>query len=181
MFGYKLEVTTGDLKSAGTWDHVFVTLFGTEGQSERTELDNFGMDFSTGTTGTYTLSTDLSLGKRLLFKVERDPFSYLPEDERYLSKIVVTTPEGEAILFPGHRWISRGELVELRGGRALKGFEEDHPLLIEHREKELMLKKSVYQWKIWAEGLSHINHFNTIMELSAEICISESKLCSSMQ
>ncbi|TNN25469.1 Hydroperoxide isomerase ALOXE3 [Liparis tanakae] len=49
MVGYKLEVTTGDLKSAGTWDHIYVTLFGTEGQSERTELDNFGIDFSTGT------------------------------------------------------------------------------------------------------------------------------------
>ncbi|XP_056284312.1 hydroperoxide isomerase ALOXE3-like [Pseudoliparis swirei] len=175
MVGYKLEVT-GVLKSSGTCDHVYVTLFGTEGQSERTELDNFGTDFSTGTTGTYTLSTDLSLGKLLLFKVEKDPFSYLPEDEWYLSKIVVTTPEGEAILFPCHRWISRGELVELRGGRALKGFEEDHPLLIEHREKELMLKKNFYQWKIWAEGLSHINHFNNAVELPAEIRFSESKL-----
>ncbi|XP_056284888.1 arachidonate 12-lipoxygenase, 12R-type-like [Pseudoliparis swirei] len=144
MVQYKIEVTTGVLKSSGTWDQIYITLFGTEGQSERTELDNFGTDFSTGTTGTYTLSTDLSLGKLLLFKVEKDPFFYLPEDEWYLSKIVVMTPEGEAILFPCHRWISRGELVELRGGRALKGFEEDHPLLIEHREKELMLKKSVY-------------------------------------
>ncbi|TNN65665.1 Hydroperoxide isomerase ALOXE3 [Liparis tanakae] len=145
MVQYKIEVTTGVMKSAGTWDHIYVTLFGTEGQSERTELDNFGTDYSTGTTGTYNLSTDLSMGKLLLFKVEKDPFSYLPEDEWYLSKIVVTTPEGEAVLFPCYRWISRGELVELRGGRALKGFEEDHPLLIEHREKELMLKKSFYQ------------------------------------
>uniref|UniRef100_A0A8C2ZSV3 Si:dkey-17e16.9 n=1 Tax=Cyclopterus lumpus TaxID=8103 RepID=A0A8C2ZSV3_CYCLU len=80
-------------------------------------------------TGTYTLSTNLSLEKLLLIKVEKDPFCYLPEDEWYLSKIVVTTPEGEAILFPCYRWISRGELVELRGGRALKGFEEDHPIL----------------------------------------------------
>uniref|UniRef100_A0A8C2ZEB2 Uncharacterized protein n=1 Tax=Cyclopterus lumpus TaxID=8103 RepID=A0A8C2ZEB2_CYCLU len=119
MAEYKLEVTTGDMKYSGTNDHIYVTLFGTEGQSERTELDNFGTDFSTGTTGTYTLSTNLSLEKLLLIKVEKDPFCYLPEDEWYLSKIVVTTPEGEAILFPCYRWISRGELVELRGGRGL--------------------------------------------------------------
>ncbi|XP_068433629.1 hydroperoxide isomerase ALOXE3-like [Clinocottus analis] len=144
MAEYKLEVTTGDMKYAGTWDHIYVTLFGTEGQSERTELDNFGRDHVTGTTGTYTLSTNLSLGKLLLLKVEKDPFAILPEDEWYLSKIVVTTPEGEALLFPCYRWISRGELVELRGGRALKGFEEDHPLLIDHREKELILRKSFY-------------------------------------
>uniref|UniRef100_A0A8C2ZDT5 Uncharacterized protein n=2 Tax=Cyclopterus lumpus TaxID=8103 RepID=A0A8C2ZDT5_CYCLU len=111
MAEYKLEVTTGDMKYSGTNDHIYVTLFGTEGQSERTELDNFGTDFSTGTTGTYTLSTNLSLEKLLLIKVEKDPFCYLPEDEWYLSKIVVTTPEGEAILFPCYRWISRGELM----------------------------------------------------------------------
>lgn len=70
-------------------------------------------------TGTYTITTSLSLGKLLLVKVEKDPYFVLPEDEWYCSKIVVTTPEGDAILFPCHRWISRGELVELRGGRGL--------------------------------------------------------------
>ena len=49
MAEYKLEVTTGDMKCAGTWDHIYVTLFGTGGQSERTELDNFGSDHVTGT------------------------------------------------------------------------------------------------------------------------------------
>ncbi|XP_049446929.1 hydroperoxide isomerase ALOXE3-like [Epinephelus fuscoguttatus] len=126
MAEYKLEVTTGDMQYAGTWDNIYVTLLGTEGQSERTKLDNF--DFSTGTTGIYTVKTSSSLGKLLLVKMEKDPFLILPEDEWYFSKVVVTTPEGEAILFPCYRWISRGELVELRGGKAMKGCEEDHPL-----------------------------------------------------
>ena len=70
-------------------------------------------------TGTYTLKTSLSLGKLLLLKVEKDPFFLLPEDEWYCTKILVTTPEGDVILFPCYRWISRGELVELRGGKGL--------------------------------------------------------------
>ncbi|XP_074470791.1 hydroperoxide isomerase ALOXE3-like isoform X2 [Sebastes fasciatus] len=176
MAEYKLEVTTGDKQYAGTWDHIYVTLFGTEGQSERTELDNFGTDFTTGTTGNYTVKTNLSLGKLLLVKMEKDPLLFLPEDEWYFSKIVVTTPEGDVILFPCYRWISRGELVELRGGRAMKVFEEEHPLLIAQREKELTLKKEFYQWKILAEGLPHINHFNNASELPAEIHFSKSKL-----
>lgn len=45
---YKVELTTGNLKKAGTWDHVFVTLFGSDGQSERTEFNNWGLDFMTG-------------------------------------------------------------------------------------------------------------------------------------
>lgn len=48
MAEYKLEVTTGDIAHAGTFDHVYVTLIATKGESERTELDNFGMDFKAG-------------------------------------------------------------------------------------------------------------------------------------
>lgn len=48
MAEYRVEVTTGNLKKAGTWDHIFVTLFGSEGQSERTEFNNWGLDFMTG-------------------------------------------------------------------------------------------------------------------------------------
>ncbi|XP_044025317.1 hydroperoxide isomerase ALOXE3-like [Siniperca chuatsi] len=175
MAEYKLEVTTGDMTNAGTFDHIHVTLFGTGGKSERTELDNFGVDFKTGMTGIYTVRTNLSLGKLLLVKVEKEPFSLLPEDEWYCSKIVVTTPEGDVILFPCYRWISRGELVELRGGRAMKNFEEDHPLSIDHREKELILKKSMYQWKIDDQRLPHASNFQNISELPAEICFSISK------
>lgn len=48
MAEYKIEVTTGNMQDAGTFDHVYVTLIGTKGQSERTELDNFGVDFQFG-------------------------------------------------------------------------------------------------------------------------------------
>uniref|UniRef100_A0A3B4V3U7 Hydroperoxide isomerase ALOXE3-like n=1 Tax=Seriola dumerili TaxID=41447 RepID=A0A3B4V3U7_SERDU len=172
MAEYKLEVTTGDMQYAGTWDHIFITFFGNEGQSDRTELDNFG---------TYTIKTSSSLGKLLLVKVEKDPYLVLSEDEWYCSKIVVTTPEGNVILFPCYRWISRGELVELRGGRAMKVFEEDHPLLTDHRKKEYFTVFSVtlfvcfYRWKIMAEGLPHINSFNNVSELPDEIRFSKSK------
>ncbi|XP_069370585.1 hydroperoxide isomerase ALOXE3-like [Paralichthys olivaceus] len=176
MAEYKLQVTTGDMQHAGTWAHVSVTLFGSDGQSEQTDLDNFGKDFSTGETGTYTLKTSSSLGKLLLVKVEKDPCILFPEDEWYCSTIEVTTPEGDVILFPCHRWISRGEYVELRGGRAMKVFEDDHPLLIEHRKKELMLKRSFYDWKPLAEGLLDISSFEHESELPAEIRRSKAKV-----
>ena len=48
MAEYKLEITTGDLQYAGSSDYIYVTLFGTEGQSERTLMDNYGFDFQTG-------------------------------------------------------------------------------------------------------------------------------------
>ncbi|KAK5880029.1 hypothetical protein CesoFtcFv8_023098 [Champsocephalus esox] len=176
MAEYKLEVTTGAMQYAGTSDYMYVTLFGTEEQSERTLMDNYGVDFQRGATGSYTVKTSLSLGKLLLVKVEKDKYLCLPEDEWYFSKMVVTTPEEDVILYPCYRWIGRGEIVELRGGRAMKAFEEDHPLLIDHRKNELMLKKSLFEWKIMAEGIPHVNNFNDVSELPAEIRFSDSRL-----
>lgn len=48
MAEYKIEVTTGNMQDAGSFDHIYVTLIGTKGESERTELDNFGVDFQFG-------------------------------------------------------------------------------------------------------------------------------------
>uniref|UniRef100_A0A3B4V2F7 Hydroperoxide isomerase ALOXE3-like n=1 Tax=Seriola dumerili TaxID=41447 RepID=A0A3B4V2F7_SERDU len=169
MAEYKLEVTTGEMPYAGTWDHVFVTLFGNEGQSERIELDNYGPDFTRAAVRTYTIKTSSSLGKLLLVKVEKDPYLVLSEDAWYCSKLVVTTPEEDVILFPCYRWISRGELVELRGGRvctyALRQFQCF----------SITLFVCFYRWKIMAEGLPHINSFNNESELPDEIRYSDSK------
>ncbi|XP_016525023.1 hydroperoxide isomerase ALOXE3-like isoform X3 [Poecilia formosa] len=175
MAEYKLEVTTGNMKHAGTTDNIYVILFGSEGQSERTKLDNSGIDFKAGKTRTYTVKPASSLGKLLFIKVEKDPFSITPENEWYCSKIVVTAPEGDAIVFPCYRWISKGELVELRGGKGVKFLAEEHPMLLNHRKTELRFKKGSYQWKIINDGLPHISHFKDVFELFAEVRFSLSK------
>lgn len=48
MAEYTLEVTTGSMLQAGTFDNLYVTLIGTERQSERTQLTSFGLDEKTG-------------------------------------------------------------------------------------------------------------------------------------
>ncbi|KAM4618195.1 hydroperoxide isomerase ALOXE3-like [Polymixia lowei] len=174
MAEYKLEVTTGDMTGAGTYDYIYVTLIGTEGESERTELNNYGVDFASCKTGSYTVKTK-PLGQLLLIKVEKDPYLILPENEWFCSKIWVTTPENDIILFPCHRWVSRGEHVELRRGTALKVFEEDHPLLIEHRQKELEHRGKLYQWQKYADGLPYIIGLKTQSELPHEIRFSLSR------
>ncbi|XP_061758139.1 hydroperoxide isomerase ALOXE3-like [Nerophis ophidion] len=178
MVEYKFDATTGEQVGAGTWDHILITLFGTEGQSETMELNNWGVDFITGTTGTYTVKTSASLGKLLLVKVEKDPKFLLPDDDWYCSKIVVTTPEREVLLFPCYQWLSNKEVVELRGGRAMKVFEDDHPLLIEHRKKELASKKNLFRWAVFKEGLPYHADFNAT-NVPAETRMSVSRMVQS--
>lgn len=45
---YEVEVTTGSMTHAGTFDNIFITLIGTRGESMRTRLDSYGRDFKTG-------------------------------------------------------------------------------------------------------------------------------------
>ncbi|XP_078146609.1 hydroperoxide isomerase ALOXE3-like [Centroberyx gerrardi] len=175
MTEYKVQVTTGDMTHAGTRDYIHVTLFGTEGETERTNLDKWGKDFATGMTRIYTVEPKASLGKLLLVKLEKDPYLLLPENEWFCSNIVVTTPEGDRILFPCNRWVSRGELVELRGGRAMKVFEEEHPLLIDHRKLEVMLRQKLFKWGVYAAGLPHMNNFKDSSNLPDELRFSLSK------
>uniref|UniRef100_A0A3P8VYI1 PLAT domain-containing protein n=1 Tax=Cynoglossus semilaevis TaxID=244447 RepID=A0A3P8VYI1_CYNSE len=174
MFKYQLQVTTGQQSFGGTYDYVFLTLIGKEGESERTELKTcFG--FRAGTTEDFTVKTTSSLGELLLIRVEKDPFLVFPEDEWYCSTIVVRTEGGEVLVFPCYRWICRGDKVELRGGRALKVSEEDHDLLTEHRQKELTFRKSLYQWDVLVEGLPHRGRFDDVSQLPTEVHLSAAK------
>ncbi|XP_059917629.1 hydroperoxide isomerase ALOXE3-like [Gadus macrocephalus] len=170
---YKVHVTTGGMCLAGTNDHVFVTLVGTNGESERTELDNYGLDFCSDQTSTYTVNTQ-PLGHLLLIKLEKAQYLFLPENQWFCSKIVVDTPEGEALLFPCHRWLTRGEVLELRGAKAMKASDDYHPLLIEHRRRELAKRSQLYQWKVYADRTTHITHFEE-SELPSEVRFSFSK------
>lgn len=176
MAEYKLEVTTGEKDLSGSNDYIYVTLIGTEGCSVRTNLDNYGLDFQTGQTSTYTVTASSSLGHLLLLKIEKEQFMYTPENEWFCSKIVVTTPEKDVILFPCYRWISRGEVLELRTGKATKVFEDELPLLIKHRTEEIEFHNTLFKWRKFAEGVPYINTTSDTFDLPSEVQFSFSKL-----
>ncbi|XP_062323301.1 hydroperoxide isomerase ALOXE3-like [Osmerus eperlanus] len=176
MVEYKVEVTTGEWVLSETSDYIYVTLIGTDGQSNRTNLDNYGLDFQTGQTSSYSVTSTSSLGRPLLVKLEKEQFLYLPENEWFCSKIVVTTPEGDVILFPCYRWISRGEVVELRGGQATKVFEDELPLMVKHRRQEVELHKQLFKWAEYAKGVPYINSITDTLSLPSEVRFSFSKL-----
>ncbi|XP_049612604.1 hydroperoxide isomerase ALOXE3-like isoform X2 [Syngnathus scovelli] len=130
------------------------------------------------TTGTYTIQTSSSLGKVLLVKVEKSQRFPFLESQWFCSKITVSTPEGESLLFPCHQWLSNNEVVELRGGKAMKAFEDEHPLLIEHRKNELASKKCFFRWTSINEKLPHHSDF-TVSNVPADARMSISRFLES--
>ncbi|KAM4522130.1 polyunsaturated fatty acid lipoxygenase ALOX15B-like [Odontesthes bonariensis] len=57
----------------------------------------------------------------------------------------------------------------------MKGFEEEHALLIEHRKKELELRKNTYLWAVNDDKLPHNSHFKDVSEMQAELRFSASR------
>uniref|UniRef100_A0A672Q8U6 PLAT domain-containing protein n=1 Tax=Sinocyclocheilus grahami TaxID=75366 RepID=A0A672Q8U6_SINGR len=109
---YEVEVTTGSMIHAGTFDNILITLIGTQGVSERTKLDSYGRDFKTGMVSSFFFS--FTLGNLLLIRLEKDHFMFLPENDWFCSLVNVRTPEKDLINFPCYRWMAEGEVIELQ-------------------------------------------------------------------
>uniref|UniRef100_A0A3Q2Z8E5 Si:dkey-17e16.9 n=1 Tax=Hippocampus comes TaxID=109280 RepID=A0A3Q2Z8E5_HIPCM len=96
-----------------------------------------------------TVKTGAPLGKLLLLKIEKDPRFWRKDDEWFCSKIAVTTPEGETLLFPCYQWLSNDEVVELRGGKGLvdNSIKTHDPFFSEFTDTEELKFKGIVSSK----------------------------------
>ncbi|XP_065143063.1 hydroperoxide isomerase ALOXE3 isoform X1 [Paramisgurnus dabryanus] len=172
---YEVEVTTGFMTHAGTFDNIFITLIGTQGESERTRLDSYGRDFKTGMKVKYIVTTKFTLAHLLLIRLEKDQFMFLPENDWFCSMISVRTPEKDVIFFPCYRWMADREVVELREAKAMKINEEKYSRLKQHRENELKLNKELYQWSEYEKGLPQCAGFQETPSLPSVVRFSFTK------
>uniref|UniRef100_A0A673I5Z6 Hydroperoxide isomerase ALOXE3-like n=1 Tax=Sinocyclocheilus rhinocerous TaxID=307959 RepID=A0A673I5Z6_9TELE len=133
---YDVEVTTGSMTHAGTFDNIFITLIGTQGVSERAKLDSYGRDFKTGMKVKYKVITRFTLANLLLIRLEKDNLMFLPENDWFCSLVKVRTPEKDVIHFPCY-------LTLLFCLTATQIYEEKYSQLKEHIKNELKLNKQV--------------------------------------
>uniref|UniRef100_A0A8C7MM60 Hydroperoxide isomerase ALOXE3 n=1 Tax=Oncorhynchus kisutch TaxID=8019 RepID=A0A8C7MM60_ONCKI len=105
---------------------------------------------------------------------EKEQYLFLPENEWFCSKVVVTTPEGDVILFPCYRWLSRGEIVELRGGKA----DNSQSTCLYNTFRMIVCVSSclTIRWIVYAEGVPHINNTTEVSALPSEVKFSFSKM-----
>ncbi|KAK7131070.1 hypothetical protein R3I94_016264 [Phoxinus phoxinus] len=172
---YEVEVTTGSMTHAGTFDKIFITLIGTHGESERTKLDSFGRDFKTGMKVKYKVTTRFTIGYLLLIRLEKDNFMFLPENDWFCSLVNVRTPEKDVIHFPCFRWMAEGEVIELREAKATKIYDEKYLQLEEHRKNEMKHNKQVYQWTEFKTGLPQCTCFQEPLSLPSVVRFSFTK------
>ncbi|KAG9269156.1 hydroperoxide isomerase ALOXE3-like [Astyanax mexicanus] len=169
MLEYKVSVVTGEMTWGGTMDNVFITLIGSEGESERTLLNKQGRDFASNQPDKeFTVQTDTSLGKIDLIGLEKEQYLFLFDDDWFCCKVVVKTPDQKELHFPCYRWIKERQLVYLREGTAVTLLKETSPLLRMYRELELREHRKTCQWSQLAEGLPHTLNVDNVKDLPSD-------------
>ncbi|KAJ1080476.1 hypothetical protein NDU88_000675 [Pleurodeles waltl] len=175
MATYKVTVATGSFLLAGTMDSISVTLVGERGQSPKQHLNNFGRDFNSCSVDHYNVKAEQDLGRMLLVRLHKEPFSIFPEDSWYCNEVTVETPSGESYRFPCYRWIEGYTTVELREGTAKFIYEDTHSILLQHREAERKNNQTSFGWKAFP-GAPWGLDVNTAEELNSDYKYSLTKL-----
>ncbi|KAM8882137.1 arachidonate 12-lipoxygenase, 12S-type isoform 1-T1 [Synchiropus picturatus] len=149
---YTVTVVTGSKEYAGTKNLIYVTLVGEEGESERTMLDNVGLDFNRGSVDQYKVNSPSPLGTVLLVRLEKQKF--FVDDKWFCSYVTVEPPAGGKLLtFPCYRWLVGDVVMELREGTAKLQKDDLLPVLQNHRKSELQERQEAYRWVTWVPGL----------------------------
>uniref|UniRef100_A0A7N6BJA2 Arachidonate 12-lipoxygenase n=1 Tax=Anabas testudineus TaxID=64144 RepID=A0A7N6BJA2_ANATE len=149
---YTVTVATGTSEYSGTNNYIFVTLVGEKGESERTLLDNPGLDFCRGAVDQYKVTSHSPLGSLILVRLEKQ--RYWVEDNWFCRYVTVEPPGGDKVLtFPCYQWFVGDVKVEMREGTA-KTLKDDSVLqLLMHRKTELQERQRTYRWTTWAPDI----------------------------
>ncbi|XP_068444200.1 arachidonate 12-lipoxygenase, 12S-type [Clinocottus analis] len=168
MAVYTVKVATGTSEYSGTNNYVFVTLVGENGESERTVLDNPGLDFCRGAVDQYKVTSPSPLGSLLLVRLEKQ--RYWLEDNWFCRYVTVEPPGGDKVLtFPCYRWLIGDVKVEIREGTAKTLRDDSLPQLLAHRKTELQERQATYRWVTWTAGMPRCIDAETEADLPQDV------------
>ncbi|XP_047432477.1 arachidonate 12-lipoxygenase, 12S-type [Mugil cephalus] len=165
---YTVTVATGTSEYSGTNNYIYITLVGEKGESERTLLDNPGLDFCRGAVDEYKVTSPSPLGSLLLVRLEKQKFWV--EDNWFCRYVTVQPPGGDkALVFPCYRWLLGDVKLEIREGTAKTAKDDSSPKLLAHRKAELEERKETYRWITWAPGIPRCIDAKTEADLPQDV------------
>ncbi|XP_043393512.1 arachidonate 12-lipoxygenase, 12R-type-like [Chelonia mydas] len=89
---YKVQVSTGQGALAGTFDTISITLAGIDGESTKHVLDQYGLDFQSGSVREYEVPSERALGPIVLIRLHKELYSVFPESMWHCNTVRVTSP-----------------------------------------------------------------------------------------
>uniref|UniRef100_A0ABM5EJC4 Hydroperoxide isomerase ALOXE3-like n=1 Tax=Pogona vitticeps TaxID=103695 RepID=A0ABM5EJC4_9SAUR len=165
MVKYNVRVMTGNFLFSGTLDSISITLVGTEGESPKTALDNWGLDFYRGAVSDYAVPSDHDLGEIVLIRLHKECKLLVVTTRWYCNKVTVTSPDKKTFHFPCYQWIEGCQILELREGTAKTPAMDTLPILQKVRKKEVQSRQASYDWKVFIEGVPYCLDVDSVENL----------------
>ncbi|MEQ2230784.1 hypothetical protein ILYODFUR_032959, partial [Ilyodon furcidens] len=173
MVEYSVTVYTSDRQFSDTSDYVYITLVGTDDESEQTQIPNSVL-YGVGSELTFTVSCASSIGELELIKLDKQNF-LMNEDSWFPDKVVVKSPEEETFTFPVYCWITDTKEQYFKEGTARTVKEDTSACGKSARERELKEREKNYCWYSLKEGIPHCIKADDPCELPPEITFSYTK------
>lgn len=147
MINYEVTVFTGNLALASTFNNVYITLVGTDGESKCIDLTSWKPSFFRGQVSLkplcilklfkttcdvdllflflfcffqvshFIVSCPKSLGKLVMIKLDKQ--KRFLQDSWYPAKVEVKSPKNKTYHFPIYHWITDSEVYCFREGTGL--------------------------------------------------------------
>ncbi|XP_076146962.1 polyunsaturated fatty acid lipoxygenase ALOX15B-like [Alosa pseudoharengus] len=176
MVIYTVTVYTGNRALAGTTSYVSIQFQGPEEESDSIPLNGsiYATGFSAGSELKFEVHCKESLGELILVKIQSKAFLGL-DNQWFCDKILITTPEGDEILFPCYRWLACNEKLVLRPAKALLVLKETNQVALRERRRQLENRQDAFRWSVYAEGTPHIINYDSALALPAELRFSYTK------
>uniref|UniRef100_A0A8C3E8E5 Uncharacterized protein n=1 Tax=Corvus moneduloides TaxID=1196302 RepID=A0A8C3E8E5_CORMO len=159
MATYKVTVATGDMVEAGTNNSISITLVGSYGESRQTTVPFL---FQPGKEKNLSVHCGQDLGPIVLIRLHK--WRLFLEDAWFCKDVRVTAPNGTLYRFPCYQWLEGVTTVEVREGAG-----RTHPILKEHRHRELAARQEAYRWKNFAQGWPRCLSVDSVFELDSNI------------
>ncbi|XP_041958685.1 polyunsaturated fatty acid lipoxygenase ALOX15B-like [Alosa sapidissima] len=176
MVIYTVTAYTGNRTSAGTTSYISIQFQGPEEDSDNIPLNGgiHAVGFHTGSERKFEVHYKKALGELVLVKIRSKAFLGLV-NEWFCDKILITTPEGDEMLFPCYRWLACNEKLVLRPAKALLVFKDTNQVALQERRRQLENRQDAFRWSVYAEGTPHIIDFDSALALPAELRFSYTK------
>uniref|UniRef100_A0AAX7USN4 Uncharacterized protein n=1 Tax=Astatotilapia calliptera TaxID=8154 RepID=A0AAX7USN4_ASTCA len=187
MINYEVTVFTGNLALASTFNNVYITLVGTDGESKRIDLTSWKPSFFRGQVSHFIVSCPKSLGKLVMIKLDKQ--KRFLQDSWYPAKVEVKSPKNKTYHFPIYHWITDSEVYCFREGTGLWKcacliytvlglyiiFIETADTLVIRLSTHHSVIAIVPSWDVYAQGIPHCIKGNSIQSLPYDVHFSLTK------
>uniref|UniRef100_A0A673ANG3 Arachidonate 12-lipoxygenase, 12R-type-like n=1 Tax=Sphaeramia orbicularis TaxID=375764 RepID=A0A673ANG3_9TELE len=128
MVNYIVTIYTGRRLFAGTKNHVYIKLVGTDRESPRKLLQSEESEgFVMGLSSSFLVTSTKPLGKLVLIELEKRHKD--SQDSWLVDKVEVLSPEGETFTFPVYSWLTDRNVHRIREGTGLpRSMQTQNPI-----------------------------------------------------